>query len=258
MLVSGEPRTAVTLGLAMVALQASIGSLNDLVDAARDAGRPEKPIAAGLVTAGEARHVAVAAAAIGLALSAAAGWGSAALALAILAVGYAYDLWFKGTAWSWLPFAVGIPLLPTYAAIGAVGAVPAAVAWLVPAAALAGGLLAIGNALADVEADRASGVASVATGLGERRSRWLQLALLGALLGIAVVGLDRTGALARGAAGHPAALTGTAAVAIGLVLVGVGLGLGSGGGAARRVGWTLEAIGVAVLAVGWLAAATSA
>ena len=31
----------------------------------------------------------------------------------------------KGTAWSWLPFAVGIPLLPVYGWLGAAGALPA-------------------------------------------------------------------------------------------------------------------------------------
>src|SRR6476660_3407010 len=44
--------TAVRLGIAMTALQASIGSLNDVVDAPRDAGhKPGKPISAGLVSA---------------------------------------------------------------------------------------------------------------------------------------------------------------------------------------------------------------
>jgi 4-hydroxybenzoate polyprenyltransferase len=153
---------------------------------------------------------------------------------------------------------MGIPLLPVYAAVAAVGTMPAAFGWLVPSAVLAGAFLAIGNALADVEADRASGVASVATRLGERGSRWLQLGLLAALLAVAVAGLDRTDALARAAAGEPVPLAGTAAVAIGLVLVAFGLALSGERAAARRAGWTLEAIGVAVLAAGWLAAATPA
>ena len=52
----------------MTALQASIGTLNDLVDAPRDAGRkPGKPIPAGTVSIGTARSVAVGAAAVGLA-----------------------------------------------------------------------------------------------------------------------------------------------------------------------------------------------
>ena len=41
----GDPGTAVRLGVSMVLLQASVGALNDLVDAPSDAGRkPGKPI----------------------------------------------------------------------------------------------------------------------------------------------------------------------------------------------------------------------
>ncbi len=47
--------------------------------------------------------------------------------LAGTATGYAYDLRLKATAWAWLPFAVGLPLLPVYAWVGATGRVPGAV-----------------------------------------------------------------------------------------------------------------------------------
>ena len=70
----------------------------------------------------------------------------------VLAIGYAYDLRFKGTAWSWLPFAVGIPLLPVYGWVGATGGVPASFAVLVPAAVVAGAGLAVANARADESA----------------------------------------------------------------------------------------------------------
>ena len=40
---------------------------------------------------------------------------------AILGVGLLYDLRLRGTALSWFPFAVGIPLLPVYAWLGATG-----------------------------------------------------------------------------------------------------------------------------------------
>ena len=68
--------TAVRLGIAMTALQASIGSLNDVVDAPRDAGhKPGKPIPAGLVSAVSARVLVIVAAAVGLVLSAPSGAG---------------------------------------------------------------------------------------------------------------------------------------------------------------------------------------
>ena len=52
----------------------------------------------------------------------------------VLAIGYGYDLAFKGTAWSWLPFAVGIPLLPVFGWLGATGGLPASFAVLLPVA----------------------------------------------------------------------------------------------------------------------------
>ena len=54
------PATALRLAVSMTALQVSIGTLNDIVDAPRDAGhKPGKPIPAGLVTPGIARAVVV-------------------------------------------------------------------------------------------------------------------------------------------------------------------------------------------------------
>ena len=49
-------------------------------------------------------------------------------------LGYGYDLVAKGTAWSWLPFAIGIPLLPAYGWLGAAGDVPASFLALLPMA----------------------------------------------------------------------------------------------------------------------------
>ena len=77
----------------MLALQASIGALNDVVDAAADAGRkPGKPIPAGLVTAATARGVVVVAAGVGLVLAVATGTSTFVLAVAELVIGYGYDL----------------------------------------------------------------------------------------------------------------------------------------------------------------------
>jgi 4-hydroxybenzoate polyprenyltransferase len=114
--------TAVRLGVAMTSLQASIGSLNDLVDAPRDVGRtPAKPIPGGLVSRPVAWSVVATTAVVGVALSIPSGPVTAALAVVVLGIGYAYDVRFKGTAWSWVPFAVGIPLLPAYGWLGTTG-----------------------------------------------------------------------------------------------------------------------------------------
>ncbi len=105
-----------------------------------------------------------------------------ALAVVILAIGYAYDLAFKGTAWSWVPFAIGIPLLPVFALAWTVGTLPASFAILIPVAVAAGAALAIANARADLERDVAAGVDSIAVRLGLDRS-WAVDAGLLALVG---------------------------------------------------------------------------
>ena len=179
------------LGLSMVFLQFAIGALNDIVDATADAGRvPPKPIPGGILTTAQARVVVVAAGAIGLALAASSGPALLVLGVIVLAVGAAYDLFAKGTAWSWLPFAVGIPLLPVFGAVGATGSVPGSFAILVPMAVLAGAGLAVANARADLDVDAAAGTTSVATRLGPRWSWWVDLALLGGatVLGFTVRG----------------------------------------------------------------------
>ena len=236
----------------MTVLQASIGILNDVVDAPRDAGKPSKPIPAGLVTPDAARVAVVVAAAIGLVLAAPSGPAVVALGAVILAIGYAYDLRAKGTPWSWTPFALGIPLLPVFAWLGAAGSLPAFMGRLVVAAVLAGAVLAISNARADVERDRAAGVASVVTALGSERSWWLALALIVAILAVAVGPM--LDAMAAGSA-QPAALIGILAGAV-LLLAGAGVGYRAAPGRRERA-WEVQAVGIAVLAVGWLGVVTA-
>jgi 4-hydroxybenzoate polyprenyltransferase len=235
----GEPATALRLGVSMTALQASIGALNDVLDAPADAGRkPGKPIPAGLVTPDAARIVVAVAAAVGLGLAAPSGVGLLVLAGVVLAVGYGYDLVAKGTAWSWLPFAVGIPLLPLYGWLGATGALPAWFAVLWPAAFLAGAALAIGNARVDVERDEAAGRASVASRLGLERAWWVSFGLLGAATAIILVSSAGSG---------PAVWAGLAIVIAGAVRGRRTTPMG------REQGWRLQAIGTGLVAVGWIA-----
>src|SRR4051794_34468777 len=62
--------TAIALGASMMLLQFAIGTVNDIVDAPRDAGhKPGKPIPAGLVSRRAATAIAVASAAVGLLLA---------------------------------------------------------------------------------------------------------------------------------------------------------------------------------------------
>ena len=121
----GQPGTAAVLGLSMMLLQFAIGTLNDIVDAPRDAGRnPPKPIAAGHVGVRAAKGVAVLSAVGGLVLASVGGPALVLLAVVVLAIGGWYDLRAKGTTLSWLPLALGIPLLPVYGWYGATGGLP--------------------------------------------------------------------------------------------------------------------------------------
>ncbi len=243
-LAGGEAPTAIRLGVAMVALQASIGTLNDLVDAPLDAGRkPGKPIPAGLVSPAAAQVVMVGAAGLGLVLAVPSGPGLVAVAGLGLAIGYGYDLVAKGTAWSWLPFAVGIPLLPVFGWFGAVGSVPAGFAILLPAAVMAGAALAIANAQADLDRDQAAGLASVAIGLGSRAAWAVGASLLAIVAGVAL------GSLWTAGAPWLAIVASIGAV----FLLGAGVVMGRSASSARRErAWEVQAIAVALLGAAWL------
>jgi len=233
----------------MTAIQFSIGALNDLVDAPRDRGRrPVKPVADGLVRPVVAGLVAAAAGGVGLALAAQSGPATFVVAIAGAGCGYAYDLWLSRTSWAWLPLAVALPLVPVFAWVGATGTAPGALLVLVPIGMLAGGGLAVGNALADLDADRAAGAPSVAVRLGRRDAAGLHAGALGAAAALAVMTLPpgaSPGAWAVVAVGAGTLATGVATL--------VRAGTGSHARAAR-LGWQTEAVGTAVLAIGWVLA----
>lgn len=241
-LVAGaEPAAAGRAALAMLLLQFSIGAANDLADAPTDRRVARgKPIPAGTVSPGVARVVAVGAAAGGLALAAAGGAGSLAVAIGGLAAGLAYDLRLKQTAWSWLPYAVGIPLLLAFGWTGAGLPLPGFIVGLAPMAALAGAQLAVANALADLERDRASGLTTVATSLGPPAARRMLAVVAAILAGVAWLVLGLVGASTALVA---AALAGT-------LLVGGGVaGSWLESAAARRRGWEMQGVGLGLLAV---------
>jgi 4-hydroxybenzoate polyprenyltransferase len=246
LLAGADPGTALRLGVAMTALQASIGALNDIVDAPRDHGiKPGKPIPAGLVSDRSAWIVVAVAAALGVGLSAPSGLGTLGLAVIVLAIGYGYDVILKGTVWSWLPFAVGIPLLPVYGWLGTTGGLPESFVILLPAAVIAGAALAIANARADSERDTAAGIESAATRLGFDRSWLVNAALLAP-----VVLLALTTMLGR----SPSAVVALGGLfAAGVICVGVIVGRSADSGRRERA-WELEAVGVGLLAASWLAA----
>lgn len=249
--VAGAPTAAsVGLGLSMTLIQFAIGALNDVVDAPRDVGRRSgKPIPAGLVSERSAQRIVRACAAGGLLLALLGGTALAALALIGLGVGVLYDLRAKGTTLSWLPLAVGVPLLPVYGWFGATGSLPGVFLVLVPAAANAGTALAIANAIVDMERDEAAGSSSIALALGPVRSAILVLGLQGV---VAALALGTTAVLGAPPGWFVAVLLASAAPIGGAVL---GLAAaGRGGPALREVAWEIQAVGTSLLAVAWLAA----
>ena len=230
----------------MTALQFAIGALNDLIDAPADEGRvPPKPIPSGLVSVEAAQTVAVTSAVLGVGIAATIAPGVAVLALVVLGIGASYDLAAKGTAWSWLPFAIGIPVLPVYGWYGAAGALPSFFAVLFPMGVLAGAALAIANARVDLDADRASGTASIATRLGEERAWWVHAGLWAATVVMAVAWLVAVSAPAAGVAG---------VLVMAVVLLGVVLRARGPAGRRRRWAWELEAIIGSTALVAWLVA----
>ncbi len=239
----GTVATAVRLGLGMLFIQFAIGTLNDLMDAPRDAARiPVKPIPARLVGVMAARRLAVGAALGGLLFASPSGPLTVVIAAVGLGLGVAYDLGLSRTSISWLPLAFALPLVPVYAWYGAIGRVPAEILAVVPVAILAGAGLAAGNALVDIDADETTGRRTVAVALG-RPGAWATHAglLLGSMV-LAVVLRPSGGGLAA----ERLVVSGVGATLAGVALLWWARGVG------RRIAWGLEAIGIATIGIGWV------
>jgi 4-hydroxybenzoate polyprenyltransferase len=237
------PTDVVRLGLAMTSLQAAIGTVNDLADRVADVGRPEKPLVAGVVTTRSAATVAVLGAALGLGLSAMSGAATLLVGTLGLVVGLAYDLRLKRTPWAWLPYVLGIPLIPIFAWLGATGSVPPELGIIAVLAGLAGGAISLANALVDPAADAAAGVRTPVVALG-MTSAWRWLAgLVSLVLALALLSLW----LVHGAG------PGIAVAVVGGVVTGGGvITLRAGSVDRRERGWELLAAGFAMTGAGWV------
>jgi protoheme IX farnesyltransferase len=169
----------VLIGLAVLTGQLSIGWLNDVVDAERDraVGRPDKPIAAGTVSA---RTVGVAtgvAAAACVPLSLACGVAAGTAHLVAVFAGWAYDLGLKGSRFSVLPYLVCFGLLPVFVVLALPGA-STPPWWLPTAGALLGGGAHFANVLPDLDDDVATGVRGLPHRIGAGASRAAAAVLL--------------------------------------------------------------------------------
>ena len=119
-------RSTLEVGLVaatVLAGQASVGWLDDVLDRHRDAqvGRRDKPIALGWIDPGTVTFaIAVAVLAV-VPLSIANGTYAGLAYLGSVAAAWLYNLWFKKTVFSWLPYAVSFGLLPAFLSYGGLG-----------------------------------------------------------------------------------------------------------------------------------------
>jgi len=166
----GSASQAGLAALTMLGIHTSIGAMNDLLDQAGDKGRAEKPLVGGDVSPREARVMVVVAATAGFAAASALSPTSAALAAAGATLGYLYNAGIKRTPISFLPFALGVAIIPAFAWSAAGAVLPAAIAALSLIALPGGSALALQNALADRELDEEVGANGAVVRLGRQRT----------------------------------------------------------------------------------------
>jgi 4-hydroxybenzoate polyprenyltransferase len=182
----------------MLGGQLAIGAINELVDLPLDAVvKPGKPLPSGDVSVWGARIVAM----VGLLLMTVFGVPFGPMPFALLALGtglgVAYDLWFKRTSWSWLPYLLALPLLPIWV-FAALGRPEPRLLMLYPLGALAAVGVHFAQALPDAESDRQAGLRTATSRLGSERAftaAWLAVssAPLLAWGSAAAMGLNRAG-----------------------------------------------------------------
>src|SRR5215208_556491 len=161
------PHLLAPLLLAMLGGQLAIGAINELVDLPYDTvGKPGKPLPSGDVSIRGARVMVV----IGGLMMVAFGWRFGTLPFALLAagtgLGIAYDLWFKRTVWSWLPYLLALPLLPIWV-FTSLGKSEPKLLLLYPLGALATVGVHFAQALPDVAIDRAAGLPTATSRFGQ-------------------------------------------------------------------------------------------
>ncbi|MFD9676975.1 UbiA family prenyltransferase [Streptomyces sp. NPDC059981] len=184
----GPAGTALTAA-AVGAGQLSVGWSNDLADLRRDrvTGRRDKPLVTGAVTAAAVTRAAVGARLLCVPLSLAAGLLAGSAHLVGVGAAWAYNLRLKGTAASWLPYALAFGLLPAFVTLGLPGR-PWPPLWLTGAAALLGAGAHFANVLPDIPGDLATGVRGLPQRLGARRSAALAAVLVLASTAALVLG----------------------------------------------------------------------
>jgi heme o synthase len=170
--------------IAVLTGQLSVGWLNDLIDRDRDllADRREKPLVLGVVTpVGLLRGITSASAVTAITSIVAFGWMGGVLHLIAVLSAQSYNLYFKATLLSWLPYALSFGLLPT-AILYSVSDTNPWRLWFVGA--LLGVAAHLINAIKDLEADQLTGVAGFPQRVGPQVST---IAAVVSLAGVALI-----------------------------------------------------------------------
>jgi 4-hydroxybenzoate polyprenyltransferase len=134
-----------------------------------------------------------------MALTATQGATALGLGAAAASSGIAYDVYFKRTRLSWLPYAIAFPLLPIWV-FASVDRWSGLLWWVLPFGAALGFSLHLANQAPDVEDDRRAGIVSAGQVLGAGRSRSLAVVVFAAVAFAAAV------VLAPGAPAHAVVL----------------------------------------------------
>ena len=224
------------VGAAVLFGQLSVGWANDYIDRERDAGRTDKPLAAGLVSGRLVVAASLVALCLGVVLSLASGLAATAVHVVALALAHAYNLRLKQTILSVATYAVAFALAPAFVTLGLRGHhLPPA--WVMAAAALLGAGAHFTQTLGDHDRDRAAGI----RGTPQRLGRQLSVVVAGLLLGLA-------GMFATLGPGRPSNLA-LALFATSLVLVSATVLAGLGGRFKLSFRLTIGAAGAAVVSL---------
>ena len=171
--------TRVFLVLSMLGGQLAVGATNEIVDLNLDAATNRlKPLVTGEVAVRSAWVILTS----GMVLMVFASLPLGLLALGLCALGnglgVAYSIWFKRTMYAWLPYALALPLLPIWISVSVDVSIDGLLL-LFPIGICAVFSVQIAQALPDVDSDRAAGIDSMTTRLGEE---WSLAACWSALL----------------------------------------------------------------------------
>lgn len=224
------------VALAIGSGQLTVGWSNDYLDRNRDrrAGRIDKPIVAGEITAGVVLRAATIAMVLCVPLSFASGASAGGVHLSAVVAALAYNAGLKSTVLSAVPYAYAFGALPAFVSLGLAGS-PAPPVWVVSAGASMGVGAHFVNTLPDRVGDEQTGVRGLPQRLPATFSLVVGVAFLtAAALLVAVAPAGTPGATSVGFA---TAALGSSAGVVGAVLAG-----------RHRLAWTLT-IAVAALTV---------